>query len=292
MIPPSITELTAAKPIVPYFRQGDRAVRKPWRSPERRLLDYCLIYVEKGKCRFTVDEQAYLPKAGDFCLVQPGSLVDLEGLTDTATPFLHFDMFYQPGRELSFPTRPGQIDLTPYLAYLQPRINDYAGIHVPVLLKPGKPARFLEIFLKLVDQWPLKDPSSQWMTQQLGTELIVSILTDHYQLHGREEQRDLEWVPSYFSLHLREPLSVGMLAERAHLSPSWFSSEFKRRYGASPHRYLLEMRIRHAQELLRRTSFTQEDIADFCGFSDIHHFSKAFRKKTGMTPGAWRSGQA
>jgi AraC-like DNA-binding protein len=287
----SITELTSSKPIVPYFREGDMAVRSPWISPERRLLDYCLIFIQKGKCRFIVDKEVYHPKAGDFCLIQPGSLVYLEGLTDTVTPFLHFDIFFQPDREKSFPTRPGQIDLTPYLTYLQPRINDYSGIHIPVRLKPSQRIRFVEVFLKLVELWPKRDPSSQWLIQQLGTELIVAILTDHYQLHSRETQRDLDWVTSYFSLHLQEHLSIETLAERANMSSSWFSTEFKREYGVSPHQFLLEMRIKHAEELLQRTDFTQEEIANFCGFADIHHFSKTFKKRTGISPGVWRKHQ-
>jgi len=58
-----------------------------------------------------------------------------------------------------------------------------------------------------------------------------------------------------------------------------------------PHRYLLEMRIAHAGELLRTTTLSQEDVAAYCGFADIHHFSKAFKRRTGVTPGAWREGR-
>jgi AraC-like DNA-binding protein len=289
MTSPSIFELTTMKPIVPYFREGDMAVRKPWRYPERRLLDYCLIFVQEGKCRFIVDEQVYLLQTSDFCFIQPGSLVDLEGLTNTITPFLHFDIFYQPYREKCFPTRAGQIDLTPYQSYMQPRLNDHIEIHVPVRLKPRHPTKFVDTFLKLVELWPLRDPSSQWMTQQLGTEMIVSILTDHYQFHVRDTQWNLDWVTSYFSLHLQEQLSIDTLARRANMSPSWFSAVFKREYGMSPHQFLLEMRIKHAQELLQRTNLSQEEIASFCGFADVHHFSKTFKKKTGSSPGGWRT---
>jgi transcriptional regulator GlxA family with amidase domain len=79
------------------------------------------------------------------------------------------------------------------------------------------------------------------------------------------------------------------MAARAGLSPSRFAARFKATYGMPPHRYLLEMRVAHAGELLRSTPLSQEEIAAYCGFADIHHFSKRFKRCTGMTPGAYRN---
>ncbi|MBW7457266.1 helix-turn-helix domain-containing protein, partial [Paenibacillus sepulcri] len=66
------------------------------------------------------------------------------------------------------------------------------------------------------------------------------------------------------------------------------SALFKQRYGVSPHQYLLEMRITHSRELLQSSLLTQEEIASYCGFANIHHFSKTFKKRTGFSPGQWR----
>jgi len=286
----ALAELLAANPIAPYIREGDMAARKPWRYPERRLLDYLLVLVLEGQCRFTVDGAAYPLGPGECCLIQPGSLVDLEGLTETKTPFLHLDLFYRNNRHLSFPTRPGQCDLTDYQALLQPRLNDIYGFEVPVKLRPSHPARFRDTFLRLVELWPLRDPPSMLLANRLATELVTTVLLDHYELRSpaRPAQTGLEWIPSYLSNHLQEPLSVGTLAERAHLSVSRFNVLFRRRFGRSPHQYLLDMRVGHAGELLAATALPLGIIAEYCGFADIHHFAKAFKRRTGMPPGEYR----
>lgn len=287
-----LSELLENKPFAPFIRQSDMAVRNPWTHPERRLLDYLLIFVQEGRCRFTVDSIPYDFRAGEFCLIQPGHLNELEGLTDTITPFAHFDIFYHPDRELSFPTRPGQVDLSPYLHLLQPRLNDLQDVRIPVRLRPRDAGTYRENMLQAVHSWQSRDPLDQLKAQLKITELALAILEDHAEERGQAKDADhtLSWIPSYLSYHLQEPLSVEKMAARAHMSPSYFSSLFKRRFGRSPHRYLLDMRIEHAKELLSGASLTRDEIASYCGFADIHHFSKAFRKMTGMTPGEW-SGQ-
>ncbi|WP_171691828.1 helix-turn-helix domain-containing protein [Paenibacillus germinis] len=59
---------------------------------------------------------------------------------------------------------------------------------------------------------------------------------------------------------------------------------FQRKIRRFPHQYFLHLRIQHAQELLKQGDYTMEDIAQFCGFSDVPHFSNAFKKITGETP--------
>lgn len=286
-----LSDKASRPPVVPFIRESNFAPRKPWHYPERRLLDYLLVYIQEGQCRFRVDGTDYDFGAGEFCLVQPNSLVDLEGLTDTKTPFAHFDVFYTPDRERSFPTRPGQTDLTAYRDLLQPRLKEVFGFDIPVRLQPRYPKRLGETMLHMVELWQHREPIVQLKAQQAATEIVIAILEDHAPSAASVNwaMPEFEWITSYFSFHLSEPLSIEDMARRAHLSPSRFTLLFRQRYGQSPYQYLLAMRVHHAQDLLRTTSLSQEEIAAYCGFSDIHHFSKSFKKRTGLTPGAWRS---
>ena len=90
------------------------------------------------------------------------------------------------------------------------------------------------------------------------------------------------------SLHLSEPLSVADMAGRAGLSPSRFSRVFRDRFGNPPHRFLLHLRVQRAQDLLQHTGLTMRQVSAQCGFSDVHHFAKTFKKVSGQTPGAYR----
>ncbi|WNR43331.1 AraC family transcriptional regulator [Paenibacillus roseipurpureus] len=276
-----------APSIVPFIRECDYAVRKPWSYPERRLLDYLLVYIQEGTCCFWVDHQKLMFYPGQFCLVQPGSLLVLEGLTRTVTPYLHFDIAYNVNREDSFPTRPGQIDLSAYTHLMQPTIYDLFGIRVPVNVQPQNPSIIKEKLLQTIELVKVDNPISHLKAQHAMLEIIISIL-EAYQRDVPSPTPTLNWITSYFSSHLSDPISVEDMAERANLSVSRFSFLFKQRYGTSPHQYLLQMRIHHAKELLSNTELSHESISDYCGFADLHHFSKIFKQRTGTTPGEHR----
>ncbi|BBH21731.1 hypothetical protein Back11_30760 [Paenibacillus baekrokdamisoli] len=285
-----LSEMMAKHPIVPFIREGDFAVRNPWILPERRLLDYLLVYFQEGECMFRVDDVDYEFRVGDFCLIQPSSLIRLEGRTNTITPFVHMDLFYDSYREERFPTKGGQIDLSAYAHLMQTKLNDLNGIQIPVKLRPKQPIALRDTFLRLVECWQYRDPLMQLRAQSLATEVILTILEDHTDLRTTEKAapQPLNWITSFISFRLSEPLSIHEMARRAHLSPSRFSAKFREQFGTAPHQYLLNLRIHHARELLITSELRMNEIADYCGFADIHHFAKAFKKQVGIAPGAYR----
>ena len=87
---------------------------------------------------------------------------------------------------------------------------------------------------------------------------------------------------------LDEDLTLGRLAECAGFSSSYFARAFKNATGQSPHRYLIGLRIDHAQALLETTDLTIIEIGLSCGFETPSHFATAFRKVTGHAPREWR----
>ncbi|HEX8834138.1 MAG TPA: hypothetical protein VF719_08050, partial [Abditibacteriaceae bacterium] len=169
-------EYTAKNPIVPFIRESEFAVRKPWVVARRRLLDYLLIYVREG--RMTVEQNGIEHKFsyGDFCLLQPRDMIELRGTTSTITPFAHLDIFYNAQREDSFPAPPGMVDLAPYKHLVQPRLDDFTDVAVPIKLAPPNPAWFRDTMLKMVGVWQSRDPISQLEAQNLAAELVLSIL--------------------------------------------------------------------------------------------------------------------
>ncbi len=276
----------------PYIRDADRAGRAPWHVAERRLLDYLLVFIEQGVCCFTLNGDVLPLQAGMFCLIQPGQRIELRGLTHTVTPYAHFDVFYNPRREESFATRPGQINLLPYQDLQQPGLNEIEGVFLAPCFEPPT-SQFCEDWLEIVHLWNSPDAlANMKASQRLGI-LLLRILSSS--LNRRDGQsppaigrRDFGWVPSYLSTHLSEPISVADMARKARLSPSRFHAVFQQQFGTSPRRYLLEMRVQHAAELLANTDWTLAHISSLCGFADVHHFAHTFKRVTRRTPGEYR----
>jgi len=63
---------------------------------------------------------------------------------------------------------------------------------------------------------------------------------------------------------------------------------FREATGVTPHQYVLDVRLRHAQEWLRKKNSALIDIAAHCGFSSQSHMTSVFRKRLGVTPGEFR----
>ncbi|MFC5401647.1 helix-turn-helix domain-containing protein [Cohnella soli] len=52
-------------------------------------------------------------------------------------------------------------------------------------------------------------------------------------------------------------------------------------------RTLIKLRIQHAAELLR-DGVSLQKTSEYCGFADIHHFSKTFKSEMGIAPGHYK----
>ena len=98
----------------------------------------------------------------------------------------------------------------------------------------------------------------------------------------------LNRVLEYIAAELGEDLSLATLAEIAGMNLYYFSRLFKQSTGRSPHRYVLEQRIRRAQQFLRTSNMTILEASVRTGFADQGHFTKAFRRFVGVTPTEYR----
>ncbi len=83
---------------------------------------------------------------------------------------------------------------------------------------------------------------------------------------------------------LDENIPLQTLADLAGLSLWRFSIVFRRHFGVPPHRYIGQLRIARARELLLQ-GMSAAAVADACGFYDQSHFSRHFKSACGVTPG-------
>jgi AraC family transcriptional regulator len=88
--------------------------------------------------------------------------------------------------------------------------------------------------------------------------------------------------------NLDKEINIARLAYECGLSTSQFARAFKQSTGCPPHRWLLEQRIKRAQNLLLTSDRTLTEIARVCGFYDQPHLTRAFGQTVGTSPGLWR----
>jgi AraC family transcriptional regulator len=93
---------------------------------------------------------------------------------------------------------------------------------------------------------------------------------------------------AYAAGHLDEDVSLTALAERAGLSPHHFHRTFSEATGETPKQLTLRLRLGRAAAMLLTGGDSVLDIALACGFQSHEVFSRAFRRRFGMTPTAYR----
>ncbi len=79
-------------------------------------------------------------------------------------------------------------------------------------------------------------------------------------------------------------LEVEDLARLAGRSLSAFKRDFHQVYGQAPQRWFLSRKLMLAQSLLKQGEYNVTETANRCGFGNLSHFSKAYRKYWGYSP--------
>jgi AraC-like DNA-binding protein len=106
--------------------------------------------------------------------------------------------------------------------------------------------------------------------------------------HAPEEYRRLTPVMEHVTAHFGRRIDVTELARLADLSVSQLQREFRRLFNISPGDYVLWTRLLMARRRLEESDAPIGRIARDCGFYDQSHFTRAFKKHTGMPPLEYR----
>ena len=99
-----------------------------------------------------------------------------------------------------------------------------------------------------------------------------------------DKLRRVEAAINYMDEHITKPLTLDDVSRRAGLSRTYFCSVFKKLNGLTPWEYVGLKRMELAKERLRHSDAPILDIAFDCGFNNISHFNRQFKRVTGLTP--------
>jgi transcriptional regulator GlxA family with amidase domain len=103
------------------------------------------------------------------------------------------------------------------------------------------------------------------------------------------ERDSLRDVQSYIAANVGADLSVPALAEHAAMSPRNFARAFRRETGMTPAAYVESVRVEQARIALEGSDAQIETIAGHCGFGTVETMRRAFHRRLGVGPGAYRS---
>ena len=139
-------------------------------------------------------------------------------------------------------------------------------------------------------------PTSQVYLDSLLTVFSIHLLRHYSSAAGQPapphrgglSARSWRNVSNYMESNLTGDLCIETLAKVADLSPSHFLRAFRQTVAQPPHRYILELRTKKAEQLILLTDRPLVEIAEACGFSSHSHLSSTMRRLRHTCPSELR----
>ena len=237
-----------------------------------------IYYVDRGNCRFMVENNIYDLRQGDFLLIPPD--------------VLHYTRYLDgPCRKYGIYFRSD--DISPQVLTAMPGGSSFFQ-ETRIFQLPDAHHYQAELLLdRMLTEEKIEDSRTEAMLYLQLQELLLfcsrncSFLQD-IPVNIRTTDRQIVLAARYISDHYMEPISAADIASAAGFSPNYLSKRFREAAGIGVHEYLMFVRLQHAALDLVSTSDSITEIALRSGFSDSNYFKDAFKKKYGITPSAYR----
>ena len=104
------------------------------------------------------------------------------------------------------------------------------------------------------------------------------------ELSRQGENPILRHAQQYIGAHVRDRLSVPLVARMVGVSPSYLTALFHRHLQISPGEYIRRSKLQESKRMIWEESMNFTEIAAALHYSTVHHFSRQFKQCFGMTP--------
>jgi two-component system response regulator YesN len=108
-------------------------------------------------------------------------------------------------------------------------------------------------------------------------------------LSGDINLQFMQKIKSYIEANYFRQISGQMLSATFGIDASYLSKQFKKYLGISPWKYMMNLKINEAKNLLKNNPhILLKDIASYIGFEDPLYFSRVFKKEVGVYPSKYK----
>ena len=222
-----------------------------------------LTYVDQGSLHSVTNGQDLLLEQGDMALFAPYQWHMHYADTDVAPRIV----------TISFTV--SGCDLTPLL-----NRKFHSGQKAADLLR------------KMLREQELMNSQSTDMILSLLQELLITLLREaekpgakaqvpHF---ANNENEIIRKAQQFISSQVREKLSVPVVAQSIGVSASYLTALFHKHLQISPGEYIRRIKLQESKQMIREGELNFTQIADTLQYSTVHHFSRQFKEKFGITP--------
>lgn len=241
---------------------------------------YEIYYLLCESVDYSVGNQIYHLKKGDFLLLPPGQL--------------HYPSRINLGKSENYARIVLwlQIDFFETFVHIDRELNQMWNTVIENNVfqfhpSAGNSAHLLDLLLRLLNERSQKEPASTAMAYSILLEIFVLIDRSIHHTARFEQHtpgsRMFDNIIYYIHAHITEDLSLETLSGHFFVSKGYISRLFREYMGIPVHQYILSLRLEGCQKAIQSgTSIT--DAADLYGFCDYSNFYRAFKAAFQISP--------
>ena len=245
-----------------------------------------MFYVLEGQCVHQVKGLHSHLQTGDICLIQPKVThsIDVSDESVIVDVLMRRSTF----RHYFYSILQGDNALA---GFFLNTLYSKQGMSY-LIFHTGDDSGFRHTFLDLCMEFFEKRDYYSILLNAILTKIFVLLLRNHmdHAEFPNDRMGDAQTairIARYLQMNTAGATLSGLAAE-FHYSPEYASRLIRQTTGQTFIQLLTNIRMENAEQLLRDTSLPVADVAASVGYESSEYFIRAFRKHTGMTPGAYR----
>jgi AraC-like DNA-binding protein len=270
-----------------WFNRDGFPLSIVWRNPHEKFTLHThefseIVIILGGRALHVIGNESWPVVAGDVFVVGGSEAHDYREMKDLRL----INILFSPERllidPLDLPALPGY-----QVLFSRGERNSLRTLR----LAPGELGVGLSYVETLSHELDTRNPGFEFMSRARFMQLVCFLSRVNSQSRKRPDPNAMSCVGkaiSHLEAHFAQPIKLDELARLTHMSKRHFFRAFQAATGSTPIAYLVNLRLTHAAEMLRRYDETVTSVAYKVGFNDSNYFARRFRAMFGVTPSEYR----
>ncbi len=279
----------------PYLRIAHVFSPEPdWQLNPRIIFDHLLLYTKQGHGWIGIGKKRYRQEPGTLFLIRPRVLHWQKPERGIRMVMLniHFDFVEQEDSAETRFCSGGPRETLAHPSKFRPDPTHTSPFDLPERIIDFVRADYEQKFFEVAKWATLEGLPSRLRAKAAMLTLLASLY--HAQKFAartpssEHQVRQLDAAMKYLMDHLADPIGLDDLARCSRMSRPHFSRLFRQYYDIPPMKYFSRLRIEQAKHYLSE-GIPIKAIAENLGYANVHHFTRLFKRVTGLPPATYRA---
>lgn len=163
--------------------------------------------------------------------------------------------------------------------------TDYTTREIECFM-PNDTQAISALFHEILDCWNRKETGYRFRCAAILYEIFAKCYKQNYKQNAKlpKIQPSVDYIHQNYK---KTDLSIKEIAERSFMTEVYFRKLFKKAYGISPQKYIINLRMQNAVGLIATGYYSLQEVAAMSGYNDYRYFSVEFKRKYGVSPSAY-----